>query len=253
MPTIYDYPQYYDLLFGWDRSAEAQFYHRIFERAGIESGEPLLEVACGTGRIAIELARQGHNVTGMDIRADMLTFLEARAAAAGTSVRTVRADMTTFADSVTYAGAYNPMSSLRILQTDTELDAHLAAMATALGVGGLYVLDMDFADRMDAPPITTEEAWEMTGAGITVRATDELIYVNDNGVALSLEWGSDNHLRNYTCATFTDRLNACRSFVVQSWHPESGRAGTEGISVFDAEQPVPVCTSGRTMVVLRRV
>jgi hypothetical protein len=35
---IYDHPLYYDILFGWDRSREADFYHRMFERCGIGAG-----------------------------------------------------------------------------------------------------------------------------------------------------------------------------------------------------------------------
>ena len=44
--TIYDHPLYYDVLFGFDRSREAEFYDRTFARCGIARGEPILEVAC---------------------------------------------------------------------------------------------------------------------------------------------------------------------------------------------------------------
>ena len=33
--TIYDHPRYYDILFGFDRSKEAEFHHRILLRCGV--------------------------------------------------------------------------------------------------------------------------------------------------------------------------------------------------------------------------
>lgn len=47
---------------------------------------PVLEVGCGTGRIAIELALAGHRVTGMDPSAAMLEVARNKAAAAGAKV-----------------------------------------------------------------------------------------------------------------------------------------------------------------------
>jgi SAM-dependent methyltransferase len=46
------------------------------------SERPLLEVGCGTGRVAIPLARAGHQVTGIDASAAMLAKARERAGAA---------------------------------------------------------------------------------------------------------------------------------------------------------------------------
>jgi ubiquinone/menaquinone biosynthesis C-methylase UbiE len=87
--TIYDHPHYYDVLFGWDRSKEADFYHRMFERCGVSAGERVLEMTCGTGQVAIRLARLGWQVTGLDISPRMLAFLRQRAVAEGFGVETL--------------------------------------------------------------------------------------------------------------------------------------------------------------------
>ena len=250
--TIYDYPLYYDILFGWDRSAEAAFYDCVFERAGVDRDELVLEVACGTGQIAIRLAGLNRSVVGMDNSPGMLAYLESRASAEGAVIRTVCADMTTFSDRVVYGAAFNPLSSFRLLQTDDEAESHLQAMAASLRVGGLYVLDLEFRERMDEPPTTTDQEWEMSRWGITVRATDDLIYVDDHGRKLELPWGEGGHLRNYTCAAFVDLVSASGSFVIESCHPEGGREGDEGVSVFDPDKPSASCSAGRAMVVLRR-
>ncbi len=78
--TIYDYPPYYDVLFSWNRGIEAATYDRVFERAGVPRDEPILEAACGTGLVTRQPAHLNRSTT-------------------------------TFADDVTYAGAFNPLIS----------------------------------------------------------------------------------------------------------------------------------------------
>jgi SAM-dependent methyltransferase len=199
--TIYDHPRYYDVLFGWDRSKEADFYAQAFERCGVVKGEPILEVACGTGRVAILLARRGWNVTGMDIRPAMVEFVRDCAASTDVWVETLCEDMATFSTERKFAAAYNPMSSIRLLQSDAAAQAHLRAMAAALKSGGVYVLDMDFLGSTERPA-TTDEPWEMTQGSVTVRAEDDAVYVNDCGVMSKLAWGREGHLRDYTWSAF---------------------------------------------------
>ena len=251
--TIYDYPLYYDILFDWDRSAEAVFYNRIFELNGVSDNEHILEVACGTGQIAKRLARINRSVTGMDVSEDMLAFLNDSSVAEGLTVRTIQADMTTFSDDNIYGAAFNPMSSFRLLHSDGQAEAHLASMAASLRIGGVYVLDLDFCERIDGPSITTEESWEMNRAGVSVHSTNDVIYVDDNGNKLELQWGAEGHLRKYSVATFIDRVKAVESFEIHSWHPEAGRTGEDGASIFEADNPVTSIYAGRAMVVLCRV
>jgi len=135
---LYDHPLYYDILFGFDRDFEAGFYHRCLERCGVGRGERVLEVAAGTGQVALRLARLGWRVTALDVRAAMLSFLAERARAEGLEVDTLCADMaSSFASHGPFAAAYNPMSSFRLLHGDGEVGAHLRAMAGALRLGGV--------------------------------------------------------------------------------------------------------------------
>ena len=57
---------------GRDPHGEVAFLERVFAGdLSIVSG-PILDAGCGTGRVAIELARRGHDVVGTDIDAGML-------------------------------------------------------------------------------------------------------------------------------------------------------------------------------------
>lgn len=50
------------------------------------TGSPILELGCGTGRLALALARAGHQVTGVDNLPAMLERAREKASAAGTQV-----------------------------------------------------------------------------------------------------------------------------------------------------------------------
>jgi len=243
--SIYDYPLYYDILFGWDRTQEADFYESVFRHLGIGSHEEILEVACGTGQIARVLARRGWRLCGLDNREPMLEFLRQYAEA---SVRTHCADMVGF-HCGEFGAAYNPLSSLLLLDDDAKAEAHLESMATALRPGGVYVLDLGFASevRPDAP--TTDETWEESRGEITVRAENEGVFVTDAGRPVALRWGAETHLRAVTSQWFEDRLLG--RFTIESWHPESGRTN-EGVSQWRLDVRTDPPVLGRAMVVLRR-
>lgn len=64
---------------------DVEFYRELARGAG----GPILDVGCGTGRVAIELARDGHAVLGVDLSAAMLA--NRGATPRGTAPRSCRA------------------------------------------------------------------------------------------------------------------------------------------------------------------
>lgn len=63
---------------GKDPHGEVAFLERLHERHPGLTG-PILDAGCGTGRVAIELTRRGHQVEGIDIDADMLGHAHTKA------------------------------------------------------------------------------------------------------------------------------------------------------------------------------
>lgn len=66
--------KYYDLAFGISGPAEVNWYLRKART----SGGPVLDLGCGTGRLALHLARQGFQVTGIDQSAGMIDLFKAK-------------------------------------------------------------------------------------------------------------------------------------------------------------------------------
>lgn len=77
------------------------------------AGGPVLDVGCGTGRVAVDLARRGHEVWGLDHDPVLLAALRERAA--GLSVETVQADARDFELGRRLALCVVPMQTAQIL------------------------------------------------------------------------------------------------------------------------------------------
>ena len=55
-----------------DYALWVDFIEAVFRRFSQKKPQLVLDLACGTGTITIELARRGYDMTGIDISVDML-------------------------------------------------------------------------------------------------------------------------------------------------------------------------------------
>jgi SAM-dependent methyltransferase len=127
----------------------------------------VLELACGTGRVAIPLARDGHAVTGIDHSESMLD--QARSKAGDLPIRFVRADIRDFAVE-RFDLIICPFNGLRLLLERADLERCLVCVRRALRTGASFAFDVS-APRPEqlvpeSPPRTFEHADPETGAPI---------------------------------------------------------------------------------------
>ncbi len=87
-------PDYDGNVFTKNTLAEVEFVLELLE---LPEGGAVLDVGCGTGRHAVELARRGYRVTGLDLSREMLRVAAGHAEAAGVRVEWVRANAASFA------------------------------------------------------------------------------------------------------------------------------------------------------------
>jgi SAM-dependent methyltransferase len=78
----------------YDRQDSSDTGVAFYASLARETGGPVLELACGTGRVAIPIARQGFAVTGLDVVPGMLE--RARSKAAGLPIRWIEGDARAF-------------------------------------------------------------------------------------------------------------------------------------------------------------
>jgi SAM-dependent methyltransferase len=92
LPSIFEDGETYDLILE-DLPYGLDFYVALAR----EAKGPVLDVACGTGRILLPCLQAGVDIDGLDLFEPMLRTLRAKAAALGLSPRLHRADMSDFA------------------------------------------------------------------------------------------------------------------------------------------------------------
>jgi SAM-dependent methyltransferase len=128
----------------------------MWERFAREAGE-CLELACGTGRCAIALARAGVRVVGIDLSPKMIEIGRAKVEAAwlGDRVELRVADMRDFDLDRAFPLAIVPFGSLMCLATRDDQRATIACAARHLRAGGRLVIDV-FNPDVDMPPSEVE-------------------------------------------------------------------------------------------------
>jgi SAM-dependent methyltransferase len=75
LPSIYSDPPHYDLLAQMTAPADLPFYRALVA----EHGAPVLELGAGTGRVALELAKDGTEVVGVELSPHMLQYAQSKA------------------------------------------------------------------------------------------------------------------------------------------------------------------------------
>ena len=97
----------------------------LIEQWASELGGPLLDLACGTGRTALRMARLGYEVTGVDIVPEMIERARQKAAAQTVSIEWVEADMCMFQLQRQFPFIYMLGHAFQFLLTREEQEALL--------------------------------------------------------------------------------------------------------------------------------
>jgi SAM-dependent methyltransferase len=116
---------------------------RALAMLGAKGGERVLDMACGTGRHSLELARRGHEVVGVDISADLLAVAEADAEAESLSASFLAADLRQldFAEEFDLVLNLND-GAIGYFETEEENHRTFEVIAAALRPGGANLLQL---------------------------------------------------------------------------------------------------------------
>jgi SAM-dependent methyltransferase len=108
---------------------------------GLERGGTMLDLACGTGRQAIELARRGYEVVAFDLSLQMLARAGDEAQERDVKLNFVQGDMRDMTFEAQFDGVYCWNTAFGYF--DEEKNAHVIdRVHRALKAGGLFLLDV---------------------------------------------------------------------------------------------------------------
>lgn len=103
---------------------------------------PVLELACGTGRVTIPVAQSGVEIVGLDQSPSMLAHARTKAEAAGVKIAWVEADCRTFALSRRFALILMAFNSMQHLHDLASLAALFANVRRHLAPGGRFIFEV---------------------------------------------------------------------------------------------------------------
>ena len=108
----------------------------------------ILDLPCGQGRHAIELARRGYDVTGVDLSPFMLGVARERAEASGVRVRWLSGDMRVALHGETFDLVLNLFTSLGYFDDEADDRRVVRAAASMLEPGGRFLLEVINGQRI---------------------------------------------------------------------------------------------------------
>ena len=143
---------------------------------------PVLDLGCGTGRVALDLAARGHDLTGLDSEPELVRELGARARARGLRVRAEVGDARSFdLGAASFALAILPMQVTQLLGGERGRGAMLACARRHLRGGGLLAAALaDPSEGLPAddalpplPDVREQDGWVFSSMPVAVRERAE--------------------------------------------------------------------------------
>lgn len=148
-------PAYYQKAYA-KRLQDVEFYRaqaRDHGASRVSPGVAVLEYGVGTGRVGLPLARDGHQVTGVDLSASMLaelkTRLELEPKEVARRLTLVRADMRSWRPRKRFDLVICAFNTLLHLYTRQDVEAFFAQVKSALKPDGRFIFDFSLARPAD--------------------------------------------------------------------------------------------------------
>lgn len=164
--NCYDVPQYWDLAFSDDTELEAEFVVAAAKKYCDFPATRLYEPGCGGGRLVVELASRGFQVTGVDQSATAVEYARKTLADRSLDAEIVVGDMREPLAAAEFDLAYCLVNTFRHLLTEEDARQHLESVYKMLRPRGLYVIGLHLlppdADEED------EEDWKVETPDVTV-------------------------------------------------------------------------------------
>jgi SAM-dependent methyltransferase len=133
---LYDFAHLYDLIV---QPGPCETFYRDLAR---ERGGKVLELACGTGRLTLPPARDGHPVTAIDSSSAMLKLARKKSRSERLDITFLHADMRSLKVSARFSLVVVGSNSLAHLTTSEDIRACFRCVRRHLGPDGVFAFDI---------------------------------------------------------------------------------------------------------------
>jgi len=168
---------------------------RFYVEEALNANGPVLEVACGSGRVLIPTARSGVSIVGLDASAEMLTKCRSSLQHEPTDVQDrvtlVQADMRSFDLRRQFALVTSPFRAFQHLLTVEDQIACLTCVRRHMAADGRFIVDVfnpslemlvntDVGVELDSVPPFLLPDGRTVQRRMTIIQRNRLTQVNDN-------------------------------------------------------------------------
>ena len=146
-----------------------EYVEKIWKKFNIKP-EIVCELGCGTGSIALRLAKKGYDMIGIDLSADMLSEAKQKAEESGQDVLFLLQDMREFELYGTVNSILCLCDSLNYITEDEDMQDVFNLVNNYLHPGGLFVFDLN----------TEYKFKELYGENTFSETDDDAVYIWEN-------------------------------------------------------------------------
>jgi SAM-dependent methyltransferase len=157
MTVFGEYAQFYDSLYREkDYPAECDYLEQVFGQSGTQV-HSILDLGCGTGGHALELARRGYRVTGVDVSRAMLAQAIEKSISLPESIRPqfIHGDICSIRLDEKVDAVISMFAVMSYMTTNADLEAAFATARSHLNPKGLFFFDAWFG-----PAVLTQRPTE---------------------------------------------------------------------------------------------
>ena len=147
---------YHDLAFSYDRLTSdvdyekiVAFYHEVLEKENIHP-RTAVDLACGTGSVALLLAREGLQVVGVDLSEEMLTVAAQKAQEASVFVQFTCQSLQEMKLPRGVDLAVCALDGLDYILDPADCAEAIRRVYKALNPGGIFIFDVNTPEKLRA-------------------------------------------------------------------------------------------------------
>ncbi len=208
--------------------------------------ELVLDLACGTGEAAITFAKEGYEMIGVDLSADMLSIAREKADKAGVQILFLEQDMSSFELYGTVDSVICLCDGLNYLLDISDLAETFGLVQNYLNPGGVFVFD-----------VLTRQRFLGLGDQTFAESSDDSAYIWENS------FFADEDINEYALTCFIkndmgsydrfEEIHHQRAYSEEQIKKALDLAGLRFVNVFDIEMKPANKRSERLVFIAQRI